>query len=202
MNDAIQPSLDSWTSLLSISSRFDMGHIRERAIKEIANFQPGIDPVEQAVLAVKFSVHSWLPIAYAALCQRQDPIEVEEARKLGVDTMALLAKARERVRDEERESNEKRAPVLSVSCGWCGRNGSCSCIGKSKKKRVALPKESSELMLADADDAEPLVNRIIREVFWPTPPPLNEDIHIDVSFLYNVKPTIFLALLAYTNIYI
>lgn len=75
-----------------------MSRVRSRAIKEIFDFWPRIEPVDQVVLAVKHNVPDWLPLAYAVLCQRNDPIEVDEAKKLGLETMVFLAKAREKVR--------------------------------------------------------------------------------------------------------
>lgn len=75
-----------------------MHRIRSRAIAEISNFCPCIDPVDQVALAVKHDVPEWLPRGYAALCQRAEPIEIEEAMKLGIETTVKLAKARETVR--------------------------------------------------------------------------------------------------------
>jgi hypothetical protein len=90
----------TWSLILSIATRFDMHRIRARAIQEIETFRPGIAPVDQVVLAVKHNVPEWLPPAYTAICQRADPIDIEEARRLGLETTVLLAKVREKVRSD------------------------------------------------------------------------------------------------------
>lgn len=60
-NDSVSAmSLSAWTALLSVSTRFDMARVRSRAIKEIDEFHPSIDPVEKVVLAVKYNVPEWL----------------------------------------------------------------------------------------------------------------------------------------------
>ena len=97
-NETTRPLL-FWTLLLSIATRFEMVHVRSRAITEIDVFNPRIDPVDQVVLAVRHDVPEWLPQAYTAICQRADPIEIEDARKLGLETTVLLAKSRETVRN-------------------------------------------------------------------------------------------------------
>jgi hypothetical protein len=97
-NETTRPLL-FWTLLLSIATRFEMVHVRSRAITEIDIFNPWIDPVDQVVLAVRHNVPKWLPQAYTAICQRADPIEIEDARKLGLETTVLLAKSRETVRN-------------------------------------------------------------------------------------------------------
>lgn len=100
-NDKALTSLSSWTALLSVSSHFSMARIRARAISEIITYPaPGLDPVDQVALATKHDVPEWLPPAYAALCQRENAIELEEAEKLGMKTTVLVAKAREAVRKQ------------------------------------------------------------------------------------------------------
>ena len=98
MNTTFKPSLESWKSILSISSRFEMTKLRTRAIDEITAFYPHIDPADQILLAVQYDVSKWLSTGYKALVRRESPLECEEARKLGVDTTCLIAKARETYR--------------------------------------------------------------------------------------------------------
>ena len=117
MHNETTPSLLAWTSLLSISTHFDMYRVRDRAIMEIETFYPPIDSVDKVVLAVKHNVPEWLPPTYAALCQRADPIDIEEGRKLGLETTVLLAKARERVRN----SPNLRPPHFKISSGSLAR---------------------------------------------------------------------------------
>jgi hypothetical protein len=99
MHDDFELSLNEWTAILSISSRYDMDRIRQRAIRQIISHRPRIDPVEKIVLAEKHDIAGWLPSAYASLCQRVNPLEEWEAEKLGLRITVRLARAREAVRE-------------------------------------------------------------------------------------------------------
>ncbi|KAJ7243590.1 hypothetical protein B0H12DRAFT_1022919 [Mycena haematopus] len=99
-------STREWISLLSISTRFDFQRLRECAIAALENRSIGptfwrgeIDPIEQIVLAEKHDIPHWLRIAYVKICERSDPLEEWEAEKIGARKTALLARARETVRN-------------------------------------------------------------------------------------------------------
>lgn len=104
MHDDFELSLNEWIAILSISSRYDMGRIRQRAIRQIISHHPHIDPVEKIVLAEKHDITAWLPSAYASLCQRVNPLEEWEAEKLGLRITVKLARAREAVREFESQN--------------------------------------------------------------------------------------------------
>ncbi|KAJ7612315.1 hypothetical protein DFH06DRAFT_1109508 [Mycena polygramma] len=101
-------SMREWINLLSISTRYDFQRLRDCAIDAIehskwpftlGSMHDNIDPVEQIVLAEKHDIPHWLRIAYVQICERSDPLSESEARKLGYHTTALLARARETVRN-------------------------------------------------------------------------------------------------------
>ncbi|KAJ6588112.1 hypothetical protein B0H19DRAFT_922518, partial [Mycena capillaripes] len=102
-----QASMREWIDLLAISTRFDFQRIRESAIDAIEHsrwrHERGvsnvIDPIEQIVLAEKHDISHWLRIAYVAICERGQPLQEWEAEKIGYRKTALLARARETVRD-------------------------------------------------------------------------------------------------------
>lgn len=148
MHNEQAPPLSAWTAILSISTRFQMQRVRSRAIKEIFDFWPRIDPADQVVLAIKHDVPDWLPLAYAALCQRKEPIEIPEARKLGLETVTLLAKAREMLR--ETFSTDKQA----FSDQFCGADP---------------PKPSSTISETGTLFSSSRVNDVINAIFWPKP---------------------------------
>ena len=153
MNKTFKPSLESWKSILSISSRFEMTKLRTRAIDEITTFHPRIDPVDQIVLGVQYDISKWLSTGYAALVRRESPLECDEARKLGVDTMCLIAKAREGYRG---------ALVRKESCKECSEDKQTT-----RKKRVPVaesPSASSGAAMKDDDD---VVDRLVQDIFWP-----------------------------------
>ncbi|KAF7972116.1 hypothetical protein HWV62_18828 [Athelia sp. TMB] len=95
MHNSTTPSLPQWIALLSISTRFDMAKVRQRAISEITVLRGDIDPVDQVVLAQKYHVPIWLSDAYFSLCARERPLAANEARKMEGDVPYLVAEARE-----------------------------------------------------------------------------------------------------------
>ncbi|KIM82822.1 hypothetical protein PILCRDRAFT_457556 [Piloderma croceum F 1598] len=155
MHNETTPTLSAWTSLLSISTHFEMKRIRSRAIAEILSFRPRIDPVDQVVLAVRHDIPEWFPLGYAALCQREEAIEIEEARKLGLETTVMLAKAREMVR----KNGGAVAVQTPVATGFA--------FGR-------VPNQTHRHTQVQANqDLEPfnaaLVSRVVNDIFWPPP---------------------------------
>jgi hypothetical protein len=153
MHNETTPTLSAWISLLSISTHFEMKRIRSRAIAEILSFRPRIDPVDQVVLAVRHDIPEWLPLGYAALCQREEAIEVEEARKLGLETTVMLAKAREIVR--------KNAGAVAVQTPIAMSFG----FGRNQTHQHTQVRTNQDPEPFDAA----LVSRIVNDVFWPSP---------------------------------
>jgi hypothetical protein len=149
MHDDFKLSLRDWIFILSVSSRYDMDKIRQRAIQEIISYRyPRIDPIEKIVLAEKHNIPDWLAPAYASLCQRANPLEEWEAERLGVGVTVKLARAREAVR-EGRPSAPSSPPPES---DW--------------------PTISPAMPAHVVEDYEPYnaryVKRVVNEVFWPS----------------------------------
>ncbi|KAF8189180.1 hypothetical protein K438DRAFT_1722310 [Mycena galopus ATCC 62051] len=98
-------STREWINLLAISTRYDFQRIRERAIDALEHNRYGcgpkgeVDPIEQIGLAEKHDIPRWLRIAYVKICERSDPLDESEAEKIGARKTALLARAREAVRN-------------------------------------------------------------------------------------------------------
>ena len=138
MHDDFSPSLKEWIFILSVSSRYDMDTIRQRAIREIVSHRPNINPVEKIVLAEKHNIPEWLAPAYASLCQRANPLEEWEAKRLGMRVTVKLARAREAVRDLRHD--------------W----------------DIPVEPEQPSSDLADHKLYNRHVNRIIAKVFWPS----------------------------------
>ena len=86
-----------WAALLSISTRLAFHKLRDRAIDELSLLRSSMDAIERVHLAQRFDIDSWLKPAYEQLSERQRPLEVWEAEKIGLRTTVLLARAREEV---------------------------------------------------------------------------------------------------------
>jgi hypothetical protein len=69
-------------------------------------------PIEKVLLSYRFDIPHWLPLAYVSLCERNEPLSIEEGRRLfelggiGGDIIILLNQARH----ELNPTTPQRAP--------------------------------------------------------------------------------------------
>lgn len=68
--------------------------LRKLALKSI---QPP-NACEQLLLARTYGVDNWVLPALSGLCERQQPIGLEEARQMSIEDIVLVATVREEVR--------------------------------------------------------------------------------------------------------
>ena len=92
----IPPELQQLLDLLSISTFYDFGLVREHAIRAI-EANGGLDPIDKICYANQCDIPEWLFGAYRQLSQRSAPLEVSEAERIGLTTAILVAKAREKI---------------------------------------------------------------------------------------------------------
>ncbi|KAJ3527411.1 hypothetical protein NMY22_g9802 [Coprinellus aureogranulatus] len=104
-------------TLLSISTRLLFDNIRELILTALE--QPGalssFSSVERILLARKYDVDRWLKPAYIDLCRRPEPLEKEDVEALGLDTVLLMARARENYFYRKGTKDEQRSRWLSGS---------------------------------------------------------------------------------------
>ena len=68
--------------------------IRQHIIKELAILCT--DDVEKTVLAHKYYIEEWYADVYFALAKREDPLTIEESRRIGWETAMKIAWVREK----------------------------------------------------------------------------------------------------------
>ncbi|KAJ7914415.1 hypothetical protein B0H13DRAFT_2659207 [Mycena leptocephala] len=85
-----------------------------------------IDPIEQIVLAEKHDIPHWFRIAYVSICERGEPLEEWEARKIGFRKTTLLARARETVRNPiiRSDTTSGISQLFTPKIGWSPRQKS------------------------------------------------------------------------------
>ena len=89
-------TVDEWTSVLHLATRWEFESIRWVAIRELEKFS--IDAVEKIVLSRRFDINSpWALAAYTEVCQRPDTLTVSEARTLGLETAMRIYQLREKM---------------------------------------------------------------------------------------------------------
>ncbi|CAE6424778.1 unnamed protein product [Rhizoctonia solani] len=69
--------------------------------------------VDNIVFAREFDIKEWLAPAHIRLCQRQEHLSGEEARKLGVESVLVISRMREQHRSQRRTSS------LAVNNYYC-----------------------------------------------------------------------------------
>jgi len=88
-------SLEQWKSVLRLPTRWGFGSIRRRALNAI---NPLATPHDRLVLARHNSVDDWVVPALSALCERGEPLSLDEARQMNIDDVVLVARVRENIR--------------------------------------------------------------------------------------------------------
>ncbi|KAG7095652.1 hypothetical protein E1B28_006374 [Marasmius oreades] len=95
--------IQSWVDILSIATQYDLPKVREHAIiaidtcQSFASSSNCLSPAEIIHVADKYGVEKWLKPAYLALCEREVPLSKEEAAKIGMEKVVMIAHARERL---------------------------------------------------------------------------------------------------------
>lgn len=106
-------SVEEWTSVLKLAHQWDFIEAKALAIRELEN--QSIPPLRKVVLYQTYAIdRSLLKPALTALTIRDEPLEIEEGREIGLETALDLAKAREVARTpvfSGKKSGNPRSPV-------------------------------------------------------------------------------------------
>ncbi|KDQ59052.1 hypothetical protein JAAARDRAFT_108596, partial [Jaapia argillacea MUCL 33604] len=88
-------TFEEWSSILHLATQWGYESIRSLAIREIF---PLCSPIDKIVLGREYDISDWLRDAYIAVCERREPITLEEARRLGLEEVVKISKARHELR--------------------------------------------------------------------------------------------------------
>ncbi|TRM68875.1 hypothetical protein BD626DRAFT_579628 [Schizophyllum amplum] len=78
-------TVDEWTSVLRLATRWSIPTLCELAISEI---EPKASPVDKIVIAREFDLGAaWIVPAFTAICQAPKSLDIEDAERLGMRTM-------------------------------------------------------------------------------------------------------------------
>jgi hypothetical protein len=90
-------SIEEWTAILKQANQWAFDQLKEFAIRELNKLE--IHPVQKIYIYQEYDVNrDHLREALTSLALRDEPITIEEGRKLGLDTALRLAHAREEIR--------------------------------------------------------------------------------------------------------
>lgn len=77
--------------------RFHFERVHARAIEEIDNSVPGLDPIRRLVIAREQVIPGWHLAAYLDMCKAPDFVSDDDAEVLGARETARLARAKLRI---------------------------------------------------------------------------------------------------------
>jgi hypothetical protein len=95
-NDGPSRSFAQLKALLRISSVLSFPRVRQRAITEI-EAMPDVGAMDKIILAQDLDIPHWMEPAREQLARREQPLQVDEAERLGARLTALVAQEREKV---------------------------------------------------------------------------------------------------------
>lgn len=90
-------TVEEWTSLLDIATKYEFIEARETAIEHLTKME--IDPCDKIAIAQRYDIRlEWVTESLIHLSLREQPLTYEEASKLGMKLFSQLAVAREALR--------------------------------------------------------------------------------------------------------
>lgn len=87
-------TFEEWSAILDLSTRWGFTSIRDLAIRCM---KPPT-PLDRLILARKHAVDEWILPALLELCERPEPIDLEEARLMDFEDVVLVGSVRQTVR--------------------------------------------------------------------------------------------------------
>ncbi|KAK0195935.1 hypothetical protein F5146DRAFT_1118536 [Armillaria mellea] len=103
-------SIDSWISILKLSSLWRMGDMRNNAIEHLTPRLSNVSPDDRILLGRRHLVAHWISSGYEDLTKREDAVSLEEAGKIGLETALRIQHVRESLwkRDHKKMYNSNR----------------------------------------------------------------------------------------------
>ena len=87
-------TFEEWSAILDLSTRWGFTSIRDLAIRCMKPH----DPFKKLLLARKNNIDKWIQPALLELCQRPQPLSLEEARLMDFEDVILVGSVRQTAR--------------------------------------------------------------------------------------------------------
>lgn len=81
-------TVEEWTSVLDVATRFQFDGIKTLAITQLAIIASSIDKI---VIGRKYNINKWLTDAYRSVCERRELLAQEDAERLGMEDVVKIA---------------------------------------------------------------------------------------------------------------
>ncbi|KAG8994017.1 hypothetical protein FRB94_010193 [Tulasnella sp. JGI-2019a] len=106
---------DKWCSILKLATQWEFASIRSLAIRKLNELpDEAIQPADRIVIAHRFQLDGWLLKPYVNLICRPSPLTIEEGRKLGLEDVILLSRAREEIKHRELQTDRNQEIYYGV----------------------------------------------------------------------------------------
>ncbi|KAF8504685.1 hypothetical protein F5888DRAFT_774304 [Russula emetica] len=139
-------SYEEWKSVLHLSTCWDFTSIRRLALN---NIQPPT-PHDRLLLARTYSVDHWVNLALSALCEREAPLSLDEARQMDIEDVVLVATVREDIRSRNLQVDAAEIP-RRVEAAQAGKPVHIDSVDVSP----AVPKSGAVEQASSSLDQEP-----------------------------------------------
>lgn len=144
-------SVEEWTSVLHLATRWDFDDIRTLAIKELQALP--MTSVDKIVLSQRFNINTpWASAGFTALCQRPQPLTLDEARRLGIESSTRIAQKRERLRSgsPHRTTSPTGRRARDATKPWNAKSldspASFAPLGAKEPPRFGLSRDAASLV--------------------------------------------------------
>jgi hypothetical protein len=131
-------SFKEWSSILDLSSRWGFTSIRDLAIRCL---EPP-SAYHLLLLARKYGVDQWVLLALSELCERPQPLSVDEARLMDFEDIVLIGSVRERVRSRALRVTVDPSEITSCIEAW-KKGESWSRVESAPAEATATPPPST-----------------------------------------------------------
>ncbi|VDC02852.1 unnamed protein product [Peniophora sp. CBMAI 1063] len=86
---------DGLTAALKLSTRWDLASVRHLVLNRLDEV---VRPMQRLALARSFDVKGWLPRALVDICERPEPLSLDDILQMAPEDIALVTQVRERAR--------------------------------------------------------------------------------------------------------
>jgi hypothetical protein len=105
-------SIEEWTSILELSNAWSFVEVKNLAVRELEKLD--IEPIERVFIYHRYNIdRAYLITSYAIICTRPEPLNLQEGRRVGLETALKVAEARERIRAVASEKSGARSPTFA-----------------------------------------------------------------------------------------
>jgi hypothetical protein len=146
-------TFEEWSAILDLSTRWGFTSIRDLAIRCI---KPPT-PLDRLILARKHAVEEWVLPALLELCERAEPLGLEEARLMDFEDVVLVGSVRQTVRSS-------KLTVDGTGIGMCVRAWEKK-SGRPCNSIPDTPNEPFQVHLPQSGTLPPTLEPTVQPIF-------------------------------------